>query len=91
MNSSYPVSTPVQLAATLRALRRSKGLTQAEVGRLLGVSQVRIAKMEKDPDLIGFAQVSRWAAALGGRIEITIISTMEKRASKNPKKTADGW
>ena len=39
----YAVDTPQQLKTIIRTLRQSRGLTQAQLGQMLGVSQKRIA------------------------------------------------
>ena len=67
---NYPVATSVQLRPILRALRQSRGLSQAQVGRLLGVNQKRIARIEASPGVTGFEQISRLVTVLGGRMVI---------------------
>ena len=66
----YPVDTPQQLRIILRTLRQSRGLTQAQLGQLLGVSQKRIARIEAAPQRTAFDQVARMVSALGGRLVI---------------------
>src|SRR6266849_2597017 len=61
---NYPVTTPLQLRAVLRALRQSRNLSQAEVGELLGVNQKRVARIENAPGVTSFDQISRLVAAL---------------------------
>ena len=41
------LQTPAQLASHLRSLRKTRGLTQAALGRLIGLDQTRIAKIER--------------------------------------------
>lgn len=60
----YPIRFPDQLRQQLRALRKSKGLTQAQLGKLVGVGQVRIAEIERDPSVVSVAQLFRLLAAL---------------------------
>ena len=92
MNQTHPVSTPIQLAATLRALRKSRGLTQEAVGRLLGVSQKRIAWIESVPGRTSFDQLSRLVAALGGRMVIEVSAEeVGKPAGKSARKPAATW
>jgi HTH-type transcriptional regulator/antitoxin HipB len=67
---NYPVSTPAQLRAVLRAMRNSRSLSQAQLGDLIGVSQRRIATIEAAPARASFDQLSRIVAALGGRLVI---------------------
>jgi len=65
-----PVSTPAQLQAILRAMRTSRGLSQAELGRLIGVSQRRIAAIEASPGRASFDQLSKIIALLGGQVSV---------------------
>jgi HTH-type transcriptional regulator/antitoxin HipB len=93
VNPSHPVATPIQLAATLRALRKSRGLTQEAVGRLLGVSQKRVAWIESVPGRTSFDQISRLVSSLGGRIVIEVSTSAEggKATGKGTRKPAAGW
>jgi len=92
VNQTHPVSTPIQLAATLRALRKSCGLTQEAAGRLLGVSQKRIAWIESVPGRTSFDQLSRLVAALGGRMVIEVpAEEVGKPAGRSTRKPAVKW
>jgi HipA-like protein len=71
---NYAVSTPAQLRIVLRALRDSRGLSQAQLGDRIGVSQRRIATIEAAPGRASFDQLSRIVAALGGRLAIEDVS-----------------
>lgn len=66
----YPVDTPQQLRAMLRSLRQSRGLTQAQLGERLGVTQKRIARIEAAPEVTGFDQIARMVTAMGYRLLI---------------------
>lgn len=66
----YPVDTPLQLRTILRSLRQARGLTQAQLGQMLGVSQKRIARIEAAPEVTAFDQIARMVSALGGRLVI---------------------
>ena len=48
MFNQFEITTAQQLTAYVRALRKLRGLTQADVARLLGVSTMRVAAIEKD-------------------------------------------
>lgn len=52
----YPIQSPGQLASHLRALRKVRGLSQAQLGALLGVHQTRVARIERDPTAVSVAQ-----------------------------------
>jgi HTH-type transcriptional regulator/antitoxin HipB len=70
MAMNYPIDTPVQARAVLKALRAAKGLSQAEAGQLLGVNQKRIARIEAEPGRTSVAQIAKLVALLGGRLVI---------------------
>ena len=67
---NYPVGTAMQLRAVLRGMRKSRSLSQLQLGHLLGVNQKRAAKIERDPGVTSFDQIARLVASLGGRIVI---------------------
>lgn len=79
---NYPIDTPAQARAVLRALRHGRGLSQAQVGQLLGVSQKRVARIESAPDRTSFDQIAKLVAILGGRVVIE-----DTAGSSAPKKT----
>lgn len=62
------LQTPQQLADHLRSFRRSRNLTQAGLGRLVGLDQTRIAKIERDPRVVSLGQLMKLLAVLEVRI-----------------------
>jgi DNA-binding XRE family transcriptional regulator len=56
----------------LDELRRSLGLSQAELARRLGVRQPRVSKFEKRPDAM-LQAMRRYVEALGGRLEVAAV------------------
>jgi HTH-type transcriptional regulator / antitoxin HipB len=67
---NYPVTNPAQLKAVLRSLRKSRGLTQEQLGAKLGISQKRMAGIEKAPHVTGFDRIAEIVSLLGGRLVI---------------------
>lgn len=65
MATVFPVRFPDQLRQHLRALRKRHGLTQAQLGALVGVSQARIAEIEANPGLVNFEQLMKLLSVLG--------------------------
>lgn len=53
----YPIRFTDQIRHQLRALRKARGLTQAELGDRLGVGQARIAEIERSPGAVSFDQM----------------------------------
>lgn len=67
---SFPLRIPDQLKQHLRALRKSRGLTQGQLGALVGVRQARIAEIEANPGPVSLDQLTKVLAALGGTLHL---------------------
>jgi transcriptional regulator with XRE-family HTH domain len=83
VGATYQIQTPEQLAAYLRALRKSKGLTQSDVGGALGVSAARISEIEQNPATVGFGQIQRLLLLLGARLVLEETKTDSKRSARD--------
>lgn len=66
--NQLPLQTPAQLADHLRSFRKARGLTQAQLGRLVGIDQTRIARIEKDPDRVSVKVLMKVLTALRVRV-----------------------
>jgi transcriptional regulator with XRE-family HTH domain len=74
----------VRLAAALREMRESVGISQSELARRIGTTPSAICRLE-DPDYEGHSlkTLQRVAAALGLGLELTLTrGTGRKRQSK---------
>lgn len=85
---NYPVDTPLQLSAVLKGLRKSQGLTQAQLGARLGVSQKRVAGIENNPQVTSFNQISRLVSLLGARL---VIEEPERTSKTRQQPSRSGW
>src|SRR5687767_10209938 len=72
---NYPLRIPEQLRPHLRALRNSRGLTQAQLGALVGVKQARIAEIEANPGAVSLDQLVKVLAALGATLQLHAVET----------------
>jgi HTH-type transcriptional regulator/antitoxin HipB len=61
----YPLKTVEQLRQQLRSLRKSRGLTQARLGELIGVTQARVVEIEANPGSVSLQQIMQVLNALG--------------------------
>ncbi|MDY0746444.1 helix-turn-helix domain-containing protein, partial [Paucibacter sp. R3-3] len=66
----YPIKFSAQFKEQLRSLRKARGLSQEELGILIGVNQRRIADIESNPGAVGFDQIMRLLSALGTELVI---------------------
>jgi HTH-type transcriptional regulator/antitoxin HipB len=81
MVAAFPVRFPDQLRQHLRALRKRHGLTQAQLGALIGVSQARIAEIEAHPGLVNFEQLMKLLSVLGVALTLQEATTAPAAAS----------
>ncbi|AEG69204.1 MULTISPECIES: helix-turn-helix domain-containing protein [Ralstonia solanacearum species complex] len=76
-----PLASAPQLSAHLKSLRKARGLTQAQLGALLNLSQNRIADIEKDPGAVGFEQLLRLLHALGAHLLVRTAAPADTAAA----------
>jgi HTH-type transcriptional regulator/antitoxin HipB len=82
---AFHVHTPAQLSAHLRSLRKSRKLTQAQLGAKVGLDQTRIAKIERDPRSVSAGRLFEILAALG----VSVV--LEPREKGRDARTASTW
>ncbi|HKX94045.1 MAG TPA: helix-turn-helix domain-containing protein [Methylibium sp.] len=83
---NYPLRIPDQLRPHLRALRKRQGLTQAQLGALVGVKQARIAEIEANPGAVSLDQLTRVLAALGATLHLHAADPMPPAAGADAPK-----
>ena len=93
MADPFPVRFPDQLRQHLRGLRKRHGLTQTQLGALVGVSQARIAEIEANPGLVNFEQLMKLLSVLGVSLALhegtpVPTTTSELEANAPTSKTA---
>jgi len=65
----------MQLRALLQALRKTRGLSQAQLADLIGVKQGRVAKIERDPLNLSVKQLIRVLSSLDADVCIQVKDT----------------
>lgn len=61
----HTLVTAFQLGHLLKAARKSRKLTQANVAARLSLSQNRVSHLEQHPDELSFKQLLTWCAVVG--------------------------
>ncbi|MDB5118726.1 MAG: transcriptional regulator [Mucilaginibacter sp.] len=84
MTTDYPVRFAAQLRQHLKAFRKARKLTQAQLGDLIGVSQARIAEIEANPGLVSFEQLMQLLSVL--EVTISLSEDLSKDYIARPKK-----
>ena len=85
---NYPVDAPLQLRAVLKSLRKSRGLTQAQLGAKLGLSQKRVAGIENNPQVTSIDQIARLVSLLGARL---VVEEMDRDEKSRKQQSRTGW
>jgi transcriptional regulator with XRE-family HTH domain len=73
----------MRIEQDLIALRQSRGLTQAQLATMLGISQPAVAKMEAEGGNLEIRTLARAAEVLDARLEIRLI-TGPRRSGGRP-------
>jgi transcriptional regulator with XRE-family HTH domain len=70
MPKPFKIATTQQLTEYVRALRKSRGQTQTDVARILGVSAMRVATIEKDVGRLSTGRLLALLQVLGAHLEL---------------------
>ncbi|MCE2660936.1 MAG: helix-turn-helix domain-containing protein [Rubrivivax sp.] len=76
-SAAQPLLTATQLGQLLRAARKQRGLTQADVGARLGLSQNRVSHLEGHADELSVKQLLTWCAVVG--LELSLAQRLAMR------------
>lgn len=87
MNSlqTFAIQTPAQLSVHLKSLRKARGMTQTALGERIGVKQVRIADIEKNPGAVSLDQLLQVLHALDTRL---LLADTQRYADLSPSSPA---
>lgn len=78
---TFPVQTPAQLSVHIKSLRKDRGLTQAALGKRIGVKQVRVADIENNPGAVSLDQLLQVLHALDARL---LLADTHRYAATEP-------
>lgn len=67
-----------RLLTELRAIRRTREITQAEIANRIGTTQAHISRLESQYRIPDFPTIQRYARALGVGLRIEIIENPTK-------------
>lgn len=75
------------LGSTIQAVRKSKGITQEELGAKVGLSKSGISKIEKGLTHISAEDASILIEAMGERLSLSVTGIEDSDAAKAAKAT----
>ena len=84
----YLLSIPDQLAPHLRSLRKVRKLSQVELALKLGVSQSRIAAIERNPSVVSAGQLLDLLKVLG--VDLVLRDTQTPAGHPSPVQAMPG-
>ena len=79
------ISVPDQLAPQLKSLRKARGLTQASLALKLGVSQSRIAAIERNTAAVSVGQLMALLKVLGVDLMLSDAQSKPDTAAASPE------
>ena len=71
------IEKELRLAAGLTALREEAGLSQRELAKRIGVSQPRVAAIERSRN-VTLDVLEDYVGAVGGRLEVSVVKGARK-------------
>jgi transcriptional regulator with XRE-family HTH domain len=77
------IEDELRLAAGLTALRETAGVSQRELAERIGVSQPRIAAIERSRN-VTIDVLEQYVEALGGHLEISVVQGRRRTALIGP-------
>ena len=90
----YPLELSDQLAQHLRALRKARGLSQADLASKLGLTQSRIAAIERNPAALSAGQLLRVLNALDAQLvlrDARPAKTVDPETAQNTRFPVGEW
>lgn len=89
--NEYVLRSSGDFAAYVRSLRRSRALTQRELGDRIGVSGARISEIERDPSGLGLTQMLKLLHALGARPLLQVRDEIGTRRNRERSTSVGEW
>jgi len=80
-----PILLPAQLGDILRSARLSRGFTQTDVARQLGISTQAVSKLEKHAARVSFDRIHRLCQVLGLDLLVQEKPTVNLRDASAPE------
>lgn len=80
------IEDELRLAANLTALRESAGLSQRELAGRIGVSQPRVAAIERSQN-VTIDVLEQYVTALGAQLEVAVIQGQIRTCILNSRET----
>lgn len=87
---NYHISTPAQLAHTLRDVRKSQKLSQDAAGKLVGLLPKTISSLENHPEAASIDSLLKLLSALDLELIVARKNKAEKKESRSSK-TNEDW
>jgi len=89
--ATFPIHAASQLSVHIKSLRKVRGMTQTELGLRIGVKQVRIADIEKNPGAVSLDQLLQLLHALDARLLLAAPSASQPSPAQAAQSPSADW
>lgn len=86
-----PIRTSGTLGPLLKRMRKARNLSQADLGKLIGLSQERISAIESAPEKVTMDKLLTVMMALGANFSVSDSSSPEKTAPASGSSNQSDW
>lgn len=86
-----PIRTTGTLGPLLKRMRKAQNLSQADLGRLIGLSQERISAIESAPEKVTMDKLLTVMMALGAHFSVCEPSTSKKAPPTSGASNPGDW
>lgn len=80
--SDYPIRTESQVSLLLKSFRQARGMTQADLGRALGVTQQTASDLERNASSASVSRLMRMLSVVGVELVLRDKQTASDTAAK---------
>ncbi|WP_445425665.1 MULTISPECIES: XRE family transcriptional regulator [unclassified Alishewanella] len=87
----FPLQNPLQLKQYIKGLRRKASLTQADVGKLLGITQQSYQSLENNPEKMSVERLIEVLAHLKAELIVRVNAEQEDGSRTNISKHAGAF
>ena len=86
-----PIRTTGTLGPLLKRMRKAQNLSQADLGRLIGLSQERISMIESAPEKVTMDKLLTVMMALGAHFSVCESSSSKKTLPTSDASNPGDW
>lgn len=87
--NDFPVRTDTQVSMLMKSFRKVRGMTQADLARVLGVTQQTASAMERNASKASVSNLMRMLSAVG--VELVLRDKQTDASDTTVKSATTDW